>query len=123
MINIIAAIICLLIATILLAQFTLRYIYNYQISDTGIEIVLFSRVPVKKIYFSNIEEIRKLSFKETLLLFSALRFGNRVYGDIVLIRQRKGLVKTILITPDNADRFVGEVLQHIQHGDSGNRKR
>lgn len=121
MTNVIIVFLSLLIATILLAQFTLRYIYDYQISDIGIEIVLFGKFPIKHIPFNNIEEIRKLTFKETLPfksieMFSALRFGNRVWGQSLSIRQKKGIIKIVLITPGNTDGFLEEVQKKIGRG-------
>ncbi len=111
------ALIFLLIFTILLVQFTMRYIYNYQIRDTAIEIVLFGKIPIRRIPYNNIAEIRKLPFKVVLPLsiemFSALSFGNRVWGTGVLVRKKKGMIKQILITPDNPDRFIFETLQHL----------
>lgn len=119
MTNVIVAILILFIVTILIVQFTFRYVYNYRVSNTRIEIVLFGKIPIKSIPFSNIVELRKMAFKETLPfksmeMFLALRFGNRVWGQIVSIQQKKGLIKTILISPDNADRFIEDVQGHLQ---------
>lgn len=89
-----------------------RYIYNYKISKNSIKIVLFGKIPLFRIPFSNIMEIRKISFKEALSndeYFLALRFGNRMWGECVLIRKKKGLFKVILITPDKADEFISKV--------------
>jgi hypothetical protein len=71
--------------------------------------------------FSDIIEIRKISLKEALLAneFSTLRFGNRIWGGIVLIRKANGLFKTIVITPDNPEMFINNVNQHISKKSSG----
>ena len=68
--------------------------------------------------FTDIVEIRKMSFKESLLAneFSTLRFGNRIWGDIILIRKSKGLFKNIMITPDNSEMFINDVNQRNHMG-------
>ena len=108
----------LIISTALLFQYAGRYAYNYKIREAGIEIALFGKIPMKRIHFNNIVEIRKTSFKETLPfksaeMFSALRFGNRIWGEIVLVRQKEGITKIVLISPDNADGFIHEVQQRL----------
>ncbi|MBF0330143.1 MAG: hypothetical protein HQL10_13395 [Nitrospirae bacterium] len=115
----IAGFVLLLLFTALLFQSMARYVYNYKIGKTGIEIALFGKIPLKRIPFDNISEIKKTSYKETFFtksteMFLALRFGNRIWGEIVLVRQRKGFIKIVLITPDNADGFIQEVLQRLQ---------
>lgn len=109
----IIAFILLLLFAIVFFQYTARYVYNYVINDTGIVIVLFGKIPLKRMDFNNIAEIRKTSYKETFSMVSALRFGNRIWGDIVLVRQKKGIIKTVLITPDNADKFIFGVQQQL----------
>lgn len=110
----IIAFLLLLLFAVMFFQYTGRYLYNYVIKDTGIVIALFGKIPLKHMNFNNIAEIRKTSYKETFSMVSALRFGNRIWGDIVLVRQKKGIIKTVLITPDNADKFILEV-QHQLH--------
>ncbi len=109
MIDVIVAFIFLLI----LAQFIGRYIINYQIRDTAIEIVYFGIIPIMRIPYNNIAEIRKVTFIEASLMFFPLRFGNRFWGTIVAVRKKKGILKIIVITPDNPDRFISETLQHL----------
>jgi len=97
-------------------------VYNYRITDVGISIVFFGTIPVMRIYFTDIIQIKKLSYIELLPFnkktnhgaLSALKFGNRLWGETVLIRKYKGLFfKTIVITPDHADNFISEVMRHI----------
>jgi hypothetical protein len=109
---------------IFLVQYMGLYLYNYKVRETCIEIALFGKVPLKRMKFNNITEIRKTSFKETLPwksseMYFALRFGNRVWGNMVLVRQKKALIKTILISPDNPDRFIHEVLQRLPRLEEG----
>lgn len=108
----------LVICTALLFQYGGRYVYNYKIRERSIEIKLFGKIPLKRILFNNIAEIRRTSYRETspfkiAEMFSTLRFGNRIWGEIVLVRQKKGFIKIVLITPDNADVFIHEVQQRL----------
>lgn len=126
MTNIVLVIVFLLliIITALLFQYAGHYAYNYKIREAGIEIALFGKIPLKRILFCNIAEIKKISYKETLPfksaeMFSALRFGNRILGEIVLVRQKKGITKIVLLTPDNANIFIHEVQQRLHELASG----
>jgi len=112
MITIIVALCFLTILSCLIFQFLGRYLYDYRISKTCIKIVLLAKIPLFRIPFSNIIEIRKISFKEGLGnddSYSALKFGNRIWGEGVLIRRKKGLFKKVLITPDKPDEFISKI--------------
>ena len=109
----------IIVVSVFLASFSFlmfqafgRYLYSYTISKDSIRVVLFGKIPLFRIPFSNIAEIRKISFKEALIdieYFSTLRFGNRIWGDGVLIRRKEGFFKIIVITPDNADEFISKI--------------
>jgi hypothetical protein len=84
------------------ADVLLRSIYQCRINDVGIEVVLFGKIPIRRVLFSNIVEVRKISFKESLrskYIFKALRFG--IYGvgsGIVLIHLKEKI--TFPFPPD-----------------------
>ncbi len=70
---------------------------------------------------ANIAEVRKVSFKEATFQKGiegvlVLRCGNRLWGQIILIRRKKGIFKTILITPNNADKFISKIREGIEQG-------
>jgi hypothetical protein len=46
-------------------------------------------------------------------MFRAFTFENRLWGELVLVRQQKGFFKVILMSPDNADEFIREVQRHL----------
>jgi len=115
----ITAIICffiLLVLTILAFHYTARHIYDYQIKEQSICVLLFRRIPLINIPINDISEIQKLLYKEVFLrkgTLMALSLGNRMWGDVILIRKKNGIVRTILITPDNADWFIQQVKSHF----------
>jgi len=95
-----------------------RYLYNYRIANESIQIVIFKVIPVRRLLFNNISEIRKISRKEiSWNPFESEKWGNRLFGDIVLVRKKSGLIKSLLITPDDADAFIKEAQKHIAQTD------
>ena len=107
-------IICFLIATILFFQFFLRFVYNFKVTNIGIVFTLFYILPIWIIPFNNIIEIKKVSIKDILksndwrVLFS-LGFGDRIWGDILMIKKKKGIFKIVLMVIGNADDLINAV--------------
>ena len=87
----------------------LRYIYDYEIEGDRIAVKLFSAIPVMRIRINDILEIRGCSFRELLMPSFALRLGNRVWGKGVVIRKKRGLFRTVIMTPDNPAGFIEEI--------------
>ena len=101
-----------------LVQTTGRYFYNYRIGRSGIDFLILGAFSSMRIGFRNIAEIKVASFEDLLFpwklgTFFAVSAGNRVFGEIVLIRKRKGFSRVVLITPDNAEDFVRIVRERI----------
>lgn len=120
MINIImiVAFVFLLLFEVLLFQFATRYVYNFKIKEYSIEVVLFGKIPMMRIHFNNIVEIKKTSYKEMMFMISRLwplkvLICNRIWGELILVRQKKGIFKVVFITTDDADGFIQEVLQRL----------
>jgi hypothetical protein len=112
------AFVLLAMGAICLAQFGLRHIYGYRITASGVAIMLFGTIPVWRVPFRDIAEVRKTSWSQTwpfrsLAMFSALRLGNRVWGPIILIRRKTRGLRIILVTPDRPDEFINEARQHL----------
>ncbi len=119
MVKILAGFIFLIIFTTLAFQIFDRYFFNYRIVKDSIQFVLFGKIPMIHIQLADIAEMRKVSFMEATFqkgiegLF-VLRCGNRLWGQIVLIRRKKGIFKRVLITPDNADEFISKIRERIE---------
>ena len=105
-------------AGIFFAQFFWRWIIRYRITNSSIEVVLFGCIPISKTLFPDILEVRSVSFNE-LLPWKNLqsvgwyRLGNRVWGDGVLIRRRRGMVRRFVISPDEPRDFVNELNRKV----------
>jgi hypothetical protein len=96
------------------AQFLWRWIVRYRVTDLGIEVLLFGLIPESKTQLKDILEVRKVSFSELLPWKNPksvgwFRLGNRLWGDGVLIRRKRGIFRNFVITPDEPDEFVKEL--------------
>jgi len=92
-------------------QYMWRYVFSYKLTQTSVDILLFGRIPIMRIPFDDIVEIRTVGFPGCLWAgMTGLR--NRAFGRTVLIRRRGGVFSnSVLIAPDHADEFVREVLR------------
>jgi len=115
------------LSLILFFQYIGRFIYSYRTNGSGIKVVLFGFITTLSIEYADIVEIRKISFREACFGtgFLTLRYGNRLWGDIVLIRKSRGFFHSIVITPDNTEEFISEVQRNLdipsQTGNQGTR--
>lgn len=104
-----AGVIGALLSIFLVFQFGRRLVYDYRITDGGIDIVLFRALPIWRIPFDDIEPVRIASWKELNLRgFTTLRLGNRFTSRYVVIKKR-GWFRTVAITPADAEKFVRQI--------------
>jgi hypothetical protein len=83
---------------------------KYRITDTSIQFILFGNLPVWKSSFDDILDIQSISFGR-MLIAPSLHLMNRPFAQYVLVRKRRGLFRTAVITPDDAEKFVNLVRQ------------
>lgn len=84
-----------------------RLLYNYDIHDNAIRVLILGSIPVASFPLGEIVEMKEVSLKETLKPdFKTLRLGNRIIGRILEIRRSNGLFRRVLITPDEPDKFL-----------------
>ncbi len=117
MIGYVGAFIALVIAGGLMFQLMARYLYNYRVTDDEIQIVLFGRIPLRRIPVRDIVEVRRVA--NTAInpisnpeVFYSERWGNRIWGNTVFIQKARGLSRRLLITPDDPDEFIRQVSRH-----------
>jgi len=94
---------------LLFLHLCMRYGYNYDVEGDRVRVVLFRFIPVMTIKIANIREIEKRSAAELWKPTPSLKFGNRLWGDTVLIQKKRGFIRSIVITSDNANEFVEHV--------------
>jgi hypothetical protein len=87
----------------------LRFLYDYRIRDGRIDILLFRRLPIYRVPIAEIASIAKTRWRQLRIDGGVLRFGNRLFGDCVLIAKRKGQFRRLVIPPADADAFITQV--------------
>lgn len=114
-----SALIGVLAATALFLRYVgLRLIYDYRILDDGIGLVLFRSFNIWKIPYDEISDIREVIWNKGVaaqdISWFALKLGNRLQGNFVLLRRKKGLLKEIHLTPRDVDQFVSTVVSRMK---------
>lgn len=108
--------------SVLLYQTAGRYLINYRLKENEVQIIVCGVLPVKRIPIDKIVDVQRLSAKEawTRMLvwegreaFCAQAWGNRVWGDALVIRKRARLFELVILTPDNADDFAEEIRRRM----------
>jgi hypothetical protein len=110
------------LGTIGLFQVGGKYLISYRIDDKAVQILFLGVVPVKRIVLKDIAEVKRLSPKEVYCdtfvlsspeMFFAQRWGNRFWGEGVLISKKARLFKIILLTPDDVGNFVDKLNERM----------
>ncbi len=95
-------------------QLFARYLYNYKLTDDSIQLIALGAVPVMRIRFADISDVREVSFGQTLKSGPfTLRLGNRIIGGFVLVRKRKGLIRSVVLTPDDVPDFLRQIERRV----------
>lgn len=99
-------------ACVLFYQFGMRYVISYRLTNTSVLVMLLWAVPIFRISYRRIQEIRVPGRVEAPSDLAPLNFGNRLWGRpgySVLIRRKWGL--PVLISPDDPEKFLHELRQ------------
>lgn len=105
----------LILAVVVIGWFRLfgYLVYDALLIETSIKFVLFRHIPLWKIPYSEIAEIRPIGIWPLLTLKSIpLFFVSRPGAPLVLIKRNRGIFKNIVITPIRPNDFVAAVQQH-----------
>ena len=108
---IIVSITALAIVFVWLHQKLGPYILSHLLDDR-IHFRLIGCIAAGHVKLANIADIRRASLVEIIDRFVTSRH-NRLFGRWVIIEKKQGMWRTVLITPDHADRFIGEVKQRL----------
>lgn len=96
------------------AQILPGFSTTIRVSEWGVE-VWEGIVPVARIRYEDILEIRPVTFKEMLpwhnrQAINWYRAGGKFYvPKAVLVQKRKGIIKFVVISPEDVDAFIREV--------------
>lgn len=98
----------------LLVNGLLRSLLSYRFTDKNLLIVVFGMVPIFRISYQHITNIKsRADWPESLRDFFPPNFCNKLYPrqGVTLIRRRRGL--SVVICPDDPDGFVRELRQRV----------
>ncbi len=104
---------------LLFLQFGLRYVITYRLTDTSLQITLLGLLPIVRIRYDSVQELKRISLREATFNFPPWRgsdYRNRIFGNAVLVvRKRK---RPVLLSPDDAEEFMREVGRRV-YGQTG----
>jgi hypothetical protein len=108
------AMIALLVLVIGSFQMFGEYLYDYNLSDTAVEFLVFRKIKVWSVPFNEITAIEPASWKDFFSL-KRMPFGfvSHPLGKFILIKRSKGIFKHIIVTPNNQNEFVDNVRSKI----------
>jgi hypothetical protein len=95
---------------VVLGHYLQRHIFNYRLTDSSVQAVLFGKVAVFRVSYERIEQVRVISFGEALRYVLAVHAGNRLGGPVVLICRRSF---PVLLTPDNPEEFARDLQRRV----------
>jgi tetratricopeptide (TPR) repeat protein len=105
----------LFIAGFLFLQLIPRLFFRYLIKKDALYYMFLWFIPLGKISFKNIEEIRLLNRFAGLKYIIHWNWRNRLIGKEVLIRKKAGLIRTIILTPGKPAVFVEEIKARVDN--------
>ena len=97
-----------------LFQWLGRYLTSYRFTDNGLRIVsIFTLILVPYEEIIDIEIVPPQEAWKLIFSFNILRLGNRLWGTGVLIKKTRGVVRTLIISPNRPEEFVTEVRKRM----------
>jgi hypothetical protein len=87
-----------------------RLFITYRLTERGLEICLLNLIVLFRVKKSDIAGVDEVSFFDSSgHYFRTLRFGNRLWGRCVRVRKVSGIVRNVIITPNNPREFAGKI--------------
>jgi hypothetical protein len=112
----------LLVMFVVAANYLAPLVFKYRFTDAGFETRAFRVIPIVRIPFASIIEVRivnarEIWFPSSLEMFNAARAGNRLFvRRAVVIRRATGLRRLVVVTPSNPGAFVQHIEAHLGSG-------
>jgi len=88
------------------------YCGRYTFDGSCIKFILFGSFRAWEVRVGDIEDIQEISVV-SLFITPSLHLMNKPFGKYVLVRKKNGIIRNIVITPDDVSAFIGSVRQHI----------
>ena len=82
--------------------------YDCRVGDKGVDLMLFRYLRVWRIPYEDIDAVSPVTVRELVLKFGGVFFtyAGRPFGPFVMLKRKKGIVRAVVITPRDRDRFV-----------------
>ena len=108
------AMIALLVLVLGFFQMFGEYVYDYGLSDTAVEFLVFRKIKVWTVPFNEITAVEPASWQDFFSL-KQIPFGfvSHPLGKYVFIKRNKGILKHIIVTPNNQSEFLDKVRSKI----------
>ena len=103
---------CIALTAIVVGTFQLfgQLVYDYRLDRESIRFILFKIIPVWRIPYSEVIEIRPVSWRSMFSLRHPLfGFVSKPLGPFIRIRRNRGILRNVLITPTRPLEFVAAV--------------
>ncbi len=90
-------------------------VYGCQLNPRSIDFVLLRFLPVWRLRYEDIAEVRPIKFYEMFSLGNLpFSFSSKPFGKFVALKRKNGILKVIIVTPDLRDEFVSTVRQRLK---------
>jgi hypothetical protein len=96
------------------AYFSLRLFWDFRVTDRGVEEYVLGFLRVRTIPFDEIDGVRLMTRADLFPLKPRRSAGNRIGSRGVLLTKRRGLLKTIALTPADPTGFVDSVARGME---------
>lgn len=94
------------------ALFMERYICVYRIQDRMLKIKIFGVFTLHRIWWTEIEDLKIVPAWEPRWAY--IVGGYEFSGKRVLVKRRKGLIRNVLLTPKNPEKFAEEISDRMK---------
>jgi hypothetical protein len=94
-------------------QFLGPHLWKYRLTNESIEFVMFGKFSVWSSSFKDIADIRQVSFVRLFSVFALSLVNRPFFARCVLVRLRRGVFKSVVITPDQPEDLIRIVRQKI----------
>jgi hypothetical protein len=98
----------MLAAVLAFLAFGMKYVFDYRVTERGLYLVLARVLPLKLLPIRKIAAVQRGPFDRNFWrwgVFTNLRLGNRLRGELVWVKTRGLPMTGVLVTPQDPDAF------------------
>jgi hypothetical protein len=98
----------MLAAVVVFLAFGMKYVFDYRVTERGLYLVLARVLPLKLLPIRKIAAVQRGPFDRNFWrsgIFTNLRLGNRLRGELVWVKTRGLPMTGVLVTPQDPGAF------------------